>query len=413
MIHTQFDKQIKVFRSDNAKELAFTNFFHAQGVVHQFSCVDRPQQNSVVERKHQHLFNVARALYFQSKIPIKFWSECILTATYLINRFPSPLLGNQSPYEKLYQKSPDYNSFQVFGCLTFASTLPNYRTKFQPRAKACVFIGYPIGIKAYKLYYLQSGQILISRDVVFHENIFPYHSTDCSDPITDPFPNLVLPTVNINTLDHNTPHSPNPQPHPQPTSPPISDSLPSYTHVPLRRSTRMIKPPSYLREYHCNILSHISTHTTLSPYPLSQVISSQHLSPSHRHFVLNVSSTYEPQYYHQAVHFPEWRQAMQLELAALELNNTWSIVPLPKDKHTIGCRWIYKVKYNSDGSIDKHKARLVAKGYTQQQGLDFLETFSPVAKLVTVKILLALAATQHWHLHQLDIHNAFLHGDLF
>lgn len=409
MIHTQFDKRIKAFRSDNAKELAFTDFFHDQGVLHQFSCVDRPQQNSVVERKHQHLLNVARALYFQSKIPIKFWSECVLTATHLINRIPSPLLGNQSPYEKLYKKSPDYNSFRVFGCLAFASTLPNHRNKFQPRAKACVFIGYPMGMKAYKLYDLQSGQIFTSRDVVFHENIFPFHSTDCPDSIADPFPDLVLPTVNIDNLDHITSHSPNPQP----ISPPISDSLPSYTLVPMRRSTRLIKPPSYLREYHCNLLSHISTHTTLSPYPLSQVISYQQLSPYHRNFVLNVSSTYEPQYYHQAVHFPEWRQAMQLELAALELNNTWSLVPLPKDKHTIGCRWIYKVKYKSDGSIDRHKARLVAKGYTQQEGVDFLETFSPVAKLVTVKIILALAATQHWHIHQLDINNAFLHGDLF
>ena len=104
---------------------------------------------------------------------------------------------------------------------------------------------------------------------------------------------------------------------------------------------------------------------------------------------------------------------MKAELDAMDLNHTWSIVHLPLGKHTLGCRWIFRIKYNSDGSVARHKARLVAKGYTQQEGVDFIETFSPMAKLVTVKILLALAACQQWDLVQLDVNNAFLNGDLF
>lgn len=103
---------------------------------------------------------------------------------------------------------------------------------------------------------------------------------------------------------------------------------------------------------------------------------------------------------------------MQAELDAMAANNTWTLVPLPPGKHSIGCRWVYKVKYLPDGSIDKYKARLVAKGYTQREGLDFTQTFSPVAKFTTIRVLLALAAINNWSLMQLDINNAFLNGDI-
>ena len=104
---------------------------------------------------------------------------------------------------------------------------------------------------------------------------------------------------------------------------------------------------------------------------------------------------------------------MTEELAAMAANHTWSIVPLPPGKKAIGCRWLYKNKYNSDGVLARRKARLVAKGYNQRESLDYLDTFSLVAKLVTIKLLLALASSQHWHLSQLDINNAYLNGDLY
>lgn len=104
---------------------------------------------------------------------------------------------------------------------------------------------------------------------------------------------------------------------------------------------------------------------------------------------------------------------MTVELKAMETNTTWSVVPLPKGKHSIGCKWIFKIKHKADGSIERYKARLVAKGYTQQEGIDYIETFSPVAKLVTIKVLLTLAVSFQWPLVQLDVNNSFLHGDLF
>ena len=103
---------------------------------------------------------------------------------------------------------------------------------------------------------------------------------------------------------------------------------------------------------------------------------------------------------------------MDAKIAALEANNTWTITPLSHDKHLIGCKWVYRIKYNVDGFIERYKARLVVKGFTLKEGLDHLETFSPVAKMVSVKCVLVMAAMKVWLLSQLDVNNAFFHGDL-
>ena len=103
---------------------------------------------------------------------------------------------------------------------------------------------------------------------------------------------------------------------------------------------------------------------------------------------------------------------MAAKIDALEQNHTWSVVPLPPNKRVVGYKWLFRIKYKANGSIERYKARLVAKGYTQQEGSDYIETFSPVAKMVTIKLFLALAAVQGWVLYQLDVNNAFLNGDL-
>lgn len=135
-------------------------------------------------------------------------------------------------------------------------------------------------------------------------------------------------------------------------------------------------------------------------------------SPAHLAYVANLSQAVEPSSYEIAASDPKWQQAMFSELQALIDNNTWTLVPLPPGKRPIGCKWVYRIKYHADGSVERYKARLVAKGFTQTADIDYHDTFSPTAKMVTVRCLLAIAASFGWSLHQLDVNNAFLNGDL-
>ncbi|KAL0289674.1 UNVERIFIED_CONTAM: Retrovirus-related Pol polyprotein from transposon RE1 [Sesamum calycinum] len=136
------------------------------------------------------------------------------------------------------------------------------------------------------------------------------------------------------------------------------------------------------------------------------------VTPTHTAFLAALSTVQEPQSYLQARGKEEWEKVMIDELVALEKNETWSVVDLPKGKKAIGCKWVYKVKLKLDGSVERYKARLVAKGYNQVEGVDYFDKFSPVAKAVTVRVLLAVAFSFTWPIHQIDINNAFLHGFL-
>lgn len=133
-------------------------------------------------------------------------------------------------------------------------------------------------------------------------------------------------------------------------------------------------------------------------------------TPSYTSFLFNLQTVKEPTSYKEACSYPEWVKAMEAELTALEENKTWILTSLPEGKRPIGNKWVYNVKLNSDGSVERCKARLVAKGYSQEYGVDYDEVFSPVAKLVTVRLFIAIATSFQWHLHQLDVNNAFLHG---
>ncbi|XP_068319168.1 uncharacterized protein [Pyrus communis] len=207
-----------------------------------------------------------------------------------------------------------------------------------------------------------------------------------SDIIPQPVPTSP-PLLHVPTPPEPPAPSPNPLigSHTDPTLP-----ISSPPHFPsLRQSTRPTQPPAWTKDYH---MSNQVNHSSLAPRSAK--------GPS------------EPTTYAEAILDPNWQQAMQTELDALHHNHTWDLVPLPAGYKPIGSKWVFKKKYKSDGSLDRYKARVVAKGYTQVEGVDYQETFSPTAKLTTLRCLLTVAAARTWFIHQLDVQNAFLHGTL-
>ena len=141
MIETQYKSVVKGVRPDNAPELRFTELFKRKRIIPYHSCADTPEQNSVVERKHQHILNVARSLMFQSQVPLEYWGDCVLTAVFLINRLPTARLKNKIPFELLTSKQVDYSGLCVFGCLAYMSTFLRIDTNFNQGLEHAVFLG--------------------------------------------------------------------------------------------------------------------------------------------------------------------------------------------------------------------------------------------------------------------------------
>ena len=170
MIATQFSKPIKVFRSDNAQEYKaheFTSILHQFGTVPYSSCAGTSQQNGRDERKLHHILDVVCATIIAASTPSQFWGEAALTAVYTINRCPSPIVQNQTPYDLLFGSSPSYDLLRVFGCVCFVLLYDHERNKLQSRSHLCCFLGYGIGKKGYRCYDPISKRLCVSQHVVF------------------------------------------------------------------------------------------------------------------------------------------------------------------------------------------------------------------------------------------------------
>jgi len=201
MVERLLNSKIKSVQSDWGGEYRnLHTYFQSIGITHHISCPHTHQQQGCVERKHRHLIDTTLALLTDSYLPQKFWDEACLTSCYLINRLPTPLLHNKSPFEKLFHSARDYNFLKVFSCACFPDLRLYNSHKFSPRSKEYVFLGYSTHHKGYKCLHIESGKMYISRDVIFHENSFPFAAVNSVTESPSPIQNSVLPLLFPSTV---------------------------------------------------------------------------------------------------------------------------------------------------------------------------------------------------------------------
>uniref|UniRef100_A0A2N9J617 Integrase catalytic domain-containing protein n=1 Tax=Fagus sylvatica TaxID=28930 RepID=A0A2N9J617_FAGSY len=437
----------------------FNKFCADNGIIHQLSCPHTPQQNGVAERKHRHLIQCALALLSQSNLPISYWSYAVSTAAHLINKLPTPLLSNKSPWESLFHTKPTLTHLRAFGCQCFPLLTPYNKNKFQPKSVPCIFVGYPFHSKGYTCFDPSTHRFYTSRHVLFNEHMFPGLSTS-QQPNSLSQPSTFSPDCWLTTLLslHSCTHSQvsssasldsnisdrtlsswssslsssspqsllpadlssDPMSARDPSTltstaiPPLHITSPAPSNIPLPTVSPDI-PNLPLNTAPSNPAASNLNPTappTTSHHPMQTRSKSGIFKPKLGYAAHIDYKTTEPPSYKIAAQHPQWCTAMQEEFAALQQQGTWSLVLPPPHKNVVGCKWVYKLKHNSDGTIARYKARLVAKGFHQQQGVDYAETFSPVIKPPTVRLILSLAVSHNWPLQQLDVKNAFLHGTL-
>ncbi|KAJ0666336.1 putative RNA-directed DNA polymerase [Helianthus annuus] len=420
MVKTQFKREIQILRSDNGGGEFVNNsmkqFCQEKGIIHQTSCAHTPEQNGVSERKNRFLLEVTRALMIESQVPKYYWPEALVTATYLMNRLPTRALNLKTPLQTFseFHKPPSTLTLEprIFGCSVFVHLPKTDHSKLDACAEKCVFVGYGINQHGYRCYNPKTRHMYTTMNCDFLETEYFYATqhTGQGEKTTDDALSWIewIPSSEeVNHEAQRSSQSTSPEGSTTNNDPPnlVSEVEQSQVepdkYVLPPRSNRGVPPKRYSPEKEARS----------SRYPMANVATGD-LSPEAKAFATSLCSEEIPTTVEQALESKEWREAMKVEMDALNKNSTWEKCTLPPGKKPVGCRWVFTIKYKADGTIERYKARLVAKGYTQTYGIDYSETFSPVAKIDTIRVLFSIAANEGWPLRQFDVKNAFLHGEL-
>ena len=427
MVENQLERKIQIFQSDGGREFVnkeFAAHLSGCGIKHYLSCPHTPEQNGLAERKHRHLLELGMSMMFEAKLPQNLWVETLFTANFLTNLLPHSATGKTtSPYEKLNGVEPHYSALRVLGCACYPYLRPYAQNKFDPKSLLCVFLGYTEKHKGYWCLHPPTGRVYISRHVLFDESRFPFFDVYQSSsklthtPLLAAWYKGLKPAVsedetvveasqeefitgNRRQIDE-TPVNAVPYQYVAEDFPP----LPSPNHVPIPEhlvpepAPTQVQAPAPVPEDNTHAMVTRGKDGIRKPNPRYVL-----------HTVKGV--TKEPRTLAEALSHPGWNGAMSEEVGTCHETGTWSLVPHPKDDHVIGCRWVHKVKLHADGTVEKLRSRIVAKGNEQEEGVDFLETYSPVVRTATIRLVLHTATVNHWDIKQLDVKNAFLHGDL-
>ena len=337
---------------------------------------------------------------------------------------PNTCVKERTPEEAWHNSKPSVEYFKVFGCVGHVHISDKKRQKLDDRSLPCVFLGFSKESKAYRMYDPVSKKVIISRDVVFeedkswdwkqtnegiHSSTLAWgdtHELNESLPSLDDCP--AARQIADDSIDHQE-------------EPSEGDFVNGSSAAATRHSSGGVSAedadagdassPAAVTQ---NQQSSVQGRERRTPIWMRDYVSGAELEDEEEELanLMMCTASCDPMSFEEAAKSSKWREAMELEIKAIEKNETWELTTLPAGAKRIGVKWIFKTKLNENGEVSKHKARLVAKGYSQQYGIDYTEVFAPVARWDTIRMFLALAACKGWEVYQLDVKSAFLHGEL-
>lgn len=437
-VENQTGCKIKTFRTDNGREYvnsSFESYLTVEGISRQLTVPYTPQQNGVAERANRTLIEMARSMMVHAGVKEYLWAEAISTAVYIRNRCPTVQLGNKTPYEVWSGIKPNVQHLKTFGSIAIGLNKSANNSKFEAKGKQYIMVGYSNTSKAYRLFDIKTHKVIELRDVLFDENFLDEENININDNIettakAEDYLTLyfeennnnfnltdeVDDDVNLeNELNDDVTDADEVNDDVNRADDVDSDGQPSVrVHVlddsfntadddtdsdNVNKKEEMIGPgrPKIIR-------------SGKPGRPKRQYNIKQQTSELCAAIDENIPQTVEEAFSGEKKHV--WKKAMEEEFFALKKNKTWSLVDLPKGHKAIPCKWVYALKRNVNGEIERYKARLVAKGCSQRFGIDFKETFSPVVRYSTIRLLLALAVKNNMHLHQIDVSSAYLNSNL-
>jgi transposase InsO family protein len=395
LVENLSERKIKKLRSDNGGEYTsneFGSFCRDVGIKRELTTPYNPQQNGVAERKNRTIMEAVKTMIHDQDLPMHLWAEATRTTVYVQNRLSHSALGFKTPEEMFTGKKPEVSHLKIFGCPVFVHIPKEKRTKLDPSGKKGIFVGYCEVSKAFRIYIPGYHHIEINRDVTFDEDATLKRSRKCQleevyeeEPVA---PRVAEPMKEVAV----TPDDEIPEDH---------DMIES--QEPPRMTISHKRKPAWARELIQDAEKYGAPEGTMrqskKPKPFSSYVA-----------LMCDFVDKEPTCFEEVVQKKEWMNAMTEEYQSIIKNDVWEVVPKPKNKDVVSSKWIYKIKHAADESIEKYKARFVARGFSQKEGIDYEETFAPVARYTSIRTIIALAAKMKWKLHQMDVKTTFLNG---
>ena len=429
MIELDSKFPVRAIRSDNGTEFknaVLDDYCKDKGISRQFSAPRTPQQNGVVERKNRTLIEAARTMLSESGLPMYFWAEAVNTACYTQNRTLINKDLMKTPYEIMNGKKPTLKYFHVFGARCFVlKDGDDHLGKFEAKAYEAIFVGY--SRRSYRVYIIDKHQVKESVNVTFDDTKLPSIQKEdpseslkfdnlSDDPPSDgeDEPEIVTGDNNANgdgggNIDNN------------------GDTTTTGEESPSQSGNNSGggNEGSTSHTQHQNEDQGESSRSNLprqivwnKAHPFELIIGDPNVGVKTRRATQNEChysgflSEIEPKKTDEALSDSDWVIAMQDELNQFEQQQVWKLVPRPKNKKVVGTRWVFRNKLDEDGIVIRNKARLVAQGYSQAEGIDYDETYAPVARLEAIRLFLAFAAHSNFKVYQMDVKSAFLNGEL-